>query len=65
MTFAISLVFVSLLGLFDGFEVDGGLEIIADVANSILSDEEKRVVWEGMSEDGKEVLRKHIPVPGE
>jgi len=65
LTFIISMIFVALLGIFDGFSTDGGLKIIADVADSILSDDEKRVVWEGMSKEGKDVLRKHIPVPGE
>ncbi|MDX8383468.1 MAG: hypothetical protein R8M45_05265, partial [Ghiorsea sp.] len=65
LTFAVSLVFVSFLGIFDDFKMGNGLQIITDVANSILSDEEKRVVWDGMSEDGKDVLRKHIPVSNE
>ena len=62
LTFGISLIFVSLLGLFEGFKSESSMSVITKLADQVLTEEEKRVVWEGMSDEGKQVIQKHIPV---
>ena len=58
-----SLAFVSLLGWFKSWDPDSSLSIITEVADTVLSSEEKRVVWDGMSKEGKAVIQKHVPIP--
>ena len=63
LTFGISIIFVSILGFFDGFKSESSMSVITKLADQVLTEEEKRVVWEGMSKEGKEVIQKHIPTP--
>jgi len=61
LTFAVSFIFVSILGLFDGFNADSDISVITEIADKVLTEEEKRVVWDSMSEEGKEIIGKHLP----
>ena len=62
LTLVISFVFVSVLTFFDGFKSESSMSVITKLADQVLTEEEKRVVWDGMSKEGKEVIGRHIPV---
>jgi len=61
VAFVASILLVSVISFYKGMSFDGKVDILGKIAESVLSEEEKRIVWEGMSEQGREVLRKHAP----
>jgi len=56
-----SLTLVAVLGIWDNFVHGDAKGSIIEFASSLFSDEEKSVVWDGMSDEGKAVLLKHAP----
>jgi len=61
LSIIVSLLFVVILSIGEGFNWQGGLDFATKIANTVLNDEEKRTVWDGMSDDGKAVIRRHLP----
>jgi len=61
----VSLLFVLALDAIGSLSIDDTLHVMTKVANSVLSDDEKKTVWNGMSEEGKAVIRRHMPTAPE
>ncbi|MDQ7005042.1 MAG: hypothetical protein Q9N67_09080 [Ghiorsea sp.] len=54
-----SLLVVVVTSLWDSFMQEDHAGAIIQFADSVLSDEEKAVIWNGMSDEGKAVILKH------
>lgn len=56
-----SLILVSVIGFWQNTKFEGGFAALIDWASSVLSEDEQRVVWEGMSDEGRAVILRHRP----
>ncbi|MDQ6988295.1 MAG: hypothetical protein Q9M19_00310, partial [Mariprofundaceae bacterium] len=61
ISFFVAFLFVLIWGVVGDLKVEGGISMLVDMADSLLSDEEKRTVWDSMSEEGRDVIRRHTP----
>jgi len=57
----VALIIVLVSGFVRGFHLDNSLDIITHAATSILNDDEKKIVWDSMSPEGKKIIQKHLP----
>ncbi len=56
---SISIVVVT--GLWNSFTQEDHTDVMIKLADSIFDNEEKRIIWDGMSDEGKEVILKRAP----
>lgn len=56
-----SITIVMVTGLWNSFMQEDHTGAIIQFADGVLNDEEKAVIWNGMSDEGKAVILKHRP----
>ncbi len=56
-----SLVLVVFLEFWSGFVEGNAKGSVFEYISGLFSEEEKRAVWDGMTDEGKAVIRKYIP----
>jgi len=63
LSLLVALIITVVSGFVRGFHWDNSLDIITHAATSILNDDEKKIVWDSMSPEGKKIIKKHLPYP--